>query len=57
MKDKEALFKKLLNDREHSAELLIVVNTHDFSRKPLKYIYKGITFELIQVGNDIKVKK
>jgi hypothetical protein len=56
MKKKE-LFKKLLNDRKHSAELLIAVNVHDFNKKPLKYIYEGITFELIQVGNDIKIKE
>lgn len=55
--EKKELFKKLLNDRRHSAELLIAVNIHDFSKKPLKFIYEGTTFELIQEGNDIKVKE
>lgn len=56
MKKKE-LFKKLLNDRKYSAELLIAINTHDFSKSSLKLTIEDNTFELIQVGNDIKVKE
>jgi hypothetical protein len=57
MKDKEALFKKFVNNPYYTNAILRVINYHDFSKQPLKYTIEDITFELHQVGNDIKVRK
>jgi hypothetical protein len=57
MKDKEALFKKFVNNPYYTNTILMAINYHDFSKQSLKYTIEDITFELTQKGNDIKVKK
>lgn len=55
--NKKELFKRLLNNPKYSTELLIAINCHNFDKEPMVIQLEGNTFELIQEGNDIKVKE
>jgi hypothetical protein len=56
MEAKKELFKKLLNNPKYTDSILQGIKAHDFTKKPLVVHLEGNTFELIQEGNDIKVK-
>jgi hypothetical protein len=57
MKDKEALFKKFVNNPTYTSMILDVINKHDFSKRTLVLYYEEQFIRLYQKGNDIKVKK
>lgn len=57
MKDKEALFKKFVNNPTYTRLILKTINEHDFSKYTLVLYYEEQFIELYQAGNDIKVKK
>lgn len=57
MKDKEALFKKFVNNPTYTSMILDVINEHDFSKRTLVLYYEEQFIRLYQKGNDIKVKK
>jgi len=57
METKKDIFKRLLNNPKYTGEILQAVNNHDFKDGNLKIQLEGEPLELIQVGNDIKVKE
>jgi hypothetical protein len=57
MKDKEALFKKFVNNPTYTSTILQTINEHDFVKQSLVLMVEDEIFVLVQKGNDIKVKK
>ena len=57
METKKDIFKKLLNNSKYTGQILQAINNHDFKDGVLKLDIEENVIELIQVGNDIKVKE
>lgn len=57
MGTKKDIFKKLLNNSKYTGQILQAINNHDFKDGVLKLDIEEHVIELIQVGNDIKVKE
>jgi len=58
MKDKEALFKKFVNNPKYTSTILQTINEYNFADKYfLMLSFDDEVVVLYQKGNDIKVKK
>ena len=57
MKDKEALFKKFVNNPKYTSTILQTINQHDFAKQSLVLMVEDEIVVLVQKGNDIKVRK
>jgi hypothetical protein len=57
MKDKEALFKKFVNNPKYTSTILQTINEHDFAKQSLVLMVEDEIVVLVQKGNDIKVRK
>jgi hypothetical protein len=58
MKDKEALFKKFVNNPKYTSMILQTINEYDFTNRYfLMLSFDDEVVVLYKKGNDIKVKK